>query len=91
MRKSIKNLSAVTTVGLDIANVCQAQGVDAAGAAVAARSIRRAQVLAFFALLPPCLVAIEACSSAHHWARARNPRDPEHRFQTIVSTQSTRS
>ena len=71
MRKSIKNFSAVATVGLDIAkNVFQVRGVDAAGAVVAARSIRRAQVLAFFASLTSCLVGIEACSSAHHWARA---------------------
>jgi len=71
MRKSIRNLSAVTTVGLDIAkNVLQAHCVDAAGAVVAARSIRRAQLPAFFASLPSCVVGIEACSSAHHWARA---------------------
>jgi hypothetical protein len=64
-------LSAVTTIGLDIAkNVFQVHGVDCAGAVVVAKSIRRAQVLAFFASLPPCLVGIEACSSAHHWARA---------------------
>jgi transposase len=71
MRKSIKNLSAVTTIGLDIAkSVFQVHGVAAAaGAVVVAKSIRRAQVLAFFASLPPCL-GIEACSSAHHWARA---------------------
>ena len=70
MRKSIRNLSAVTTIGLDIAkNVFQVHGVDAAGAVVA-KSIRRAQLLAFFASLPPCLAGIEACSSAHHWARA---------------------
>ena len=71
MRKSIRNLRAVTTIGLDIAkNVFQVHGVDAAGAVVVAKSIRRAQLLAFFASLPPCLVGIEACSSAHHWARA---------------------
>ena len=71
MKKSIRNLSTVTTIGLDIAkNVFQVHGVDAAGAVVVAKSIRRAQLLAFFASLPPCLVGIEACSSAHHWARA---------------------
>jgi transposase len=71
MRKSIRNLSAVTTIGLDIAkNVFQVHGVDAAGVVVVAKSIRRAQLLAFFASLPSCLVGIEACSSAHHWARA---------------------
>jgi transposase len=71
MKRSIRNLSAVTTVGLDIAkNVFQVHCVDAAGAVVVAKAIRRAQLLAFFASLPPCLVGIEACSSAHHWARA---------------------
>src|SRR5271154_1656981 len=70
MKKSIRNLS-VTTVGLDIAkNVFQVHGVDAAGAVVVVKAIRRAQLLAFFASLPSCLVGIEACSSAHHWARA---------------------
>jgi hypothetical protein len=71
MKKSIKNLSDVTTVGLDIAkNVFQVHGVDSAGFVVVTKSVRRARVLAFFASLPPCLIGIEACSSAHHWARA---------------------
>jgi transposase len=71
MGKSIRNLSTVTTIGLDIAkNVFQVHGVDAAGAVVVVKSVRRGQLLAFFASLPSCLVGIEACSSAHHWARA---------------------
>ena len=71
MGKSIKNLSSVTVVGLDIAkNVFQVHGVDAKGAAVVARAVRRGQLLSFFASLPRCLVGIEACSSAYHWARA---------------------
>src|SRR5271155_5387985 len=71
MKKSIRNLSAVTTIGLDIAkNVFQVHGIDAAGAVVVVKSVRRAQLLTFFASLPSCLVGIEACSSAHHWARA---------------------
>ena len=71
MKKSIRNLSTVTTIGLDIAkNVFQVHGVDAAGAVVVVKSVRRAQLLTFFASLPSCLVGIEACSSAHHWARA---------------------
>jgi len=70
MGKSIKNLSAVTRVGLDTAkNVFQVHGVDAGGEVVVARAIRRGQLLKFFASLPPCVVGIEACSSAHHWAR----------------------
>jgi transposase len=59
-----------TTVGLDIAkNVFHAYGVDAQGQKVVSRKLRRAQVAAFFAKLEPCLVGIEACATAHHWAR----------------------
>ena len=60
----------VTTVGLDLAkNVLQVHGVAADGATGFNRSLRRAQVLAFFEGLPPCLVGIEACGTSHHWAR----------------------
>jgi transposase len=47
----------------------QVHGVDAAGAVVVRRALRRKQVLAFFAKRPPCLVGIEACATAHFWAR----------------------
>jgi transposase len=58
------------TVGLDIAkNVFHAYGVDAQGRKVLSRKLRRAQVEAFFAKLEPCLIGIEACATAHHWAR----------------------
>lgn len=58
------------TVGLDIAkNVFHAYGVNAHGEKVVSRKLRRAQVEAFFAKLEPCLVGIEACATAHHWAR----------------------
>jgi len=68
MGKSSKNRPSVTIVGLDIAkSVFQAHGVDAKGAAIVARSVRRGGPLKFFASPPPCLVGIEACSSAHHW------------------------
>ncbi len=60
----------ITTIGLDIAKrVFQAHGVDASGKAVLRRKLQRAEVLAFFAGLPPCLVGIEACATAHYWAR----------------------
>lgn len=60
----------VTTIGLDLAkSVFQVHGVEAAGYLVLKRRIRRYGLLAFFEALPPCLVAMEACSSAHHWAR----------------------
>jgi transposase len=59
-----------STIGLDIAkNVFQVHGVDAAGKVVVARQLRRGQVVAFFKKQPACLVGIEACATAHHWAR----------------------
>jgi transposase len=58
------------TVGLDIAkNVFHAYGVDTQGEKVFSRKLRRGQVEAFFAKLAPCLIGIEACATAHHWAR----------------------
>jgi transposase len=70
MGKSIKNSSSVTQVGLDLAkNVFQVHAIDAQGAVIIAKPVRRGQLLKFFASLPPCLVGMEACSSAHHWAR----------------------
>jgi transposase len=60
----------ITTIGLDIAKrVFQAHGVDAAGRAELRRKLGRSEVLDFFRTLPPCVVGIEACGSAHHWAR----------------------
>src|SRR4051795_7082398 len=60
----------ITTVGLDLAKqVFQVHGVDAEGATVVRKQLRRAQLLVFFAKLPPCLVGMEACATAHHWAR----------------------
>jgi transposase len=60
----------VITIGLDIAkSVFQVHGVDGAGAVVICKRIGRSKVLEFFANLPPCLVGIEACATAHHWGR----------------------
>jgi transposase len=60
----------VITIGVDLAkNVFQVHGVDAAGAVVICRQLRRAQMLPFFKKQPPCLVGMEACATAHHWAR----------------------
>ena len=60
----------VTIIGLDLAKrVFHVHGVDAAGGVVIRKALRRAQVLPFFAKLPPCLVGIEACGTSHHWAR----------------------
>jgi transposase len=60
----------ITTIGLDIAkNVFQVHGIDASEKIVVRKQMRRSQVLAFFKALPPCLVGIEACATAHYWAR----------------------
>jgi len=60
----------VSTIGLDIAkSVFQVHGVDGAGAVVIRKRISRAKMLEYFGDLPPCLVGIEACPSAHHWGR----------------------
>jgi transposase len=55
----------ITTIGLDIAkNVFQVHGIDAAEKVVVRK---RGQVLKFFASLPPCLIGMEACATAHYW------------------------
>ncbi|MDE1919021.1 MAG: IS110 family transposase [Sphingomonadales bacterium] len=60
----------ITTIGLDIAkNVFQVHGVDEAGRAVLRRKVKRDQLLTLFGELRPCLIGIEACATAHHWAR----------------------
>jgi transposase len=60
----------ISMIGLDLAkNVFQVHGVDASGSVVLRRQLRRGGVEKFFAQLPPCTVGIEACGSAHHWAR----------------------
>ena len=60
----------LTTIGLDLAkHVFQVHGVDAAGSIVLRRRLRRGQMIPFFAGLAPCLVGMEACATAHFWAR----------------------
>lgn len=60
----------MTTIGLDLAkNVFQVHGVDQRGQPVLKKQLKRAQVLPFFANLEPCLIGMEACASAHDWAR----------------------
>ena len=63
-------MKSTTTIGLDLAKeVFQVHGVDAGQNVTVKRQIKRKDVLAFFEKLPPCLVGIEACGSAHYWAR----------------------
>ncbi|WP_457108155.1 IS110 family RNA-guided transposase [Methylobacterium sp. P5_C11] len=60
----------VVTVGIDLTkNVFQGHGVDTEGCVVIRKKLRRSEVLRFFESLPRCLVGMEACATAHHWAR----------------------
>lgn len=60
----------ITTIGMDLAkNVMQVHGVDAHGKTALRKQLKRDQVLPFFANLEACLVGVEACGSAHYWAR----------------------
>jgi transposase len=61
----------VTIIGLDLAKrVFQVHGACADGSIAFRKRLSRSQVLAFFAQMPPCIVAMEACASAHGWGRA---------------------
>jgi transposase len=59
----------LTTIGIDLAkNVFQIHGVDAHGKVMLRKQLKRSQLATFFANLPPCLIGMEACGSAHYWA-----------------------
>ncbi|UVK48322.1 IS110 family transposase (plasmid) [Mesorhizobium sp. AR07] len=60
----------ITTIGLDLAkSVFQAHGVDESGATILVKRLHRKQMLPFFSKLSPCLIGVEACGTAHYWAR----------------------
>jgi transposase len=60
----------VTTVGLDLAkHVFQVHGIDQSGQVLIRRQLRRGELIGFFRRLPPCLIGMEACASAHQWGR----------------------
>ena len=60
----------ITAVGIDLAkNVFQVHGVNEHGKAVLKKQLKRDKVCEFFVNLPPCLIGMEACGGAHHWAR----------------------
>jgi transposase len=60
----------ITTIGLDIAkNVFQVHGIDAKEKMIVRKQLRRSRVIAFFKGLQPCLIGLEACATAHYWAR----------------------
>lgn len=59
-----------TTIGIDLAkNVFQLHGVDEQGRVSVNKKLKRSQMAAAFANLPACLIGMEACASAHYWAR----------------------
>jgi len=60
----------ITTVGIDLAkSPFQVHGVSERGKAVLRKQLKRSGMLSFFANLPTCLIGMEACGRAHHWAR----------------------
>jgi transposase len=60
----------ITTFGVDLAkSVLQIHGMDERGKKVVNKALKRSQVVAYFANVPPCLIGMEACGGAHHWAR----------------------
>jgi transposase len=60
----------IKTLGIDLAkHVFQLHGVDDRGVCTLRRQLKRAEVLGFIGRLAPCLVAMEACASAHYWGR----------------------
>ena len=60
----------ITTVGIDLAKaVLQIHGVDERGKVAVRKQLKRSEVLSYFANLEPCVIGMEACGSAHHWAR----------------------
>jgi transposase len=68
----------VTTLGIDLAKrVFALHGVDGAGRVVLRKTVRREQLVETVAILPPCLIGMEACSGSHEWAR---------RFQALGHT-----
>ena len=60
----------VSTIGIDIAkSVFQVHGVDEEGNVILRKKLRRLAVLPFFRKIEPCLIGVEACGTAHYWAR----------------------
>ena len=74
----------VCRIGLDIAKeYFQVHGVDKNGKDMFNRKLKRKNVLAFFANLPPCLVGLEACGGAHHWAQEISKLDVGHTVKLV--------
>ena len=66
-------MNVITTIGIDLAkHVFQVHGMDRQEKVVVRKQLRRGQMIPFFEKLDPCLIGMEACASAHHWARELN-------------------
>jgi len=77
----------ITTLGIDLAkSVFQLHGVDENGAVVLQKKVRRAALLDVLGKLEPCLVGIEACPTAHFWARSRPRPRMRLRWANNIST-----
>ena len=75
----------IVTLGLDLAkSVFQAHGIDRLGKTVLVKRLDRKQMMPFFSSLPPCLIGIEACATAHH----RCAQVPTEAYSTVVKTGS---
>ncbi len=71
----------VTTIGIDLAkSVFQLHGIDAAGEVIFRKKLRRSAVVDFLRDLPPCLIGLEACATAHFWAREISALDHDVRL-----------
>ena len=61
----------IRTIGLDLAkSVFQVHGIADDGTVVVVKRLLRKQMIGFFSKLPSCLIGMEACATAHHWARS---------------------
>jgi len=68
--KEEETINEITTIGLDLAkNVFHLVGCDARGKVVKRKMLKRREVFSYVANLPPCLIGMEACASAHYWGR----------------------
>ena len=76
----------ITTIGLDIAkSVFQVHGIDATEKVVVRKQLRRGQLVKFFEPLAPCLIGMEACATAHHWARELTKLGHEVRLMPVCT------
>lgn len=77
-------MGVVCRIGMDIAKqYFQVHGVDKHGKDIFNKKLKRGAVLPFFANLPPCLIGLEACGGAHHWARELAKLDAGHTVRLI--------